>query len=116
MKSATTYAQDGSSVITMAKDTDILVVLMSHWREGMGDMVFGTYIKEKKKLLKTFFWRISELIQSTIQQETLLFAHAWSGCDATSAIYRKGNHVQYGSLCSQYYLLNQLCVIITSDI
>ena len=33
---------------------------MSHWREGMGDMVFGTDIKEKKKRPKTFFSRISE--------------------------------------------------------
>ena len=89
---------------------------MSHWREGMGDMVFGTDIKEKKKRPKTFFSRISELIQSTTRQETLLFAHAWSGCDTTSAIYQKGNHVQYGALCSRYYLLNPLCVIIPSDI
>ena len=53
MKSAVTYAQDGLSVITMAEDTEILVLLMSHWREGVGDMVFGTDIKEKKKRLKT---------------------------------------------------------------
>ena len=74
----------------MAEDTDILVLLMSHWREGMGGMVFGTDIKEKKKRSKAFFWCISELIQSTTQQETLLFAHAWSGCDTTSAVYQKG--------------------------
>ena len=81
----------------------------------MGDLVFGTDIKKKKKRSKTFFWRISELIQSATQK-TLLFAHAWSGCDATSAIYQKGNHVQYGALYSQYFSLNQLCVIITSNI
>ena len=63
-------------------------------------MVFGTDIKEKKKQSKTFFWHISELIQSTTQQETLLFDHTWSGCDATSAIYQKGNQVQYGALRS----------------
>ena len=57
--------------------------------EEMGDMVFGIDIKATKKWLKTF-WCISELIQSTTQQETLLFAHAWSGCDTTSAIYQKG--------------------------
>ena len=39
-----------------------------------------------------------------------------SGCDATSAIYQKGNHVQYVALRSQYCLLNELFVIITSDI
>ena len=59
---------------------------------------------------------MSELIQSTTQQETLLLAHAWCGYDTTSAIYQKGNHVQYGALCSQYHLLNYFCVIITSDI
>ena len=81
-----TYAQDGRSIITMAEDTDILVLLMNHWAEGMGNMVLGTDIKENKKRFKTFFWCKSELIQSTTQQETLLFAHAWPGCDTTSAI------------------------------
>ena len=82
----------------------------------MGGMAFGTDIKEKEKQSKTFFWRISEHIQSTTQQKTLFFAHAWSGCDTTSPIYQKGNHVQYGALCNQYHLLNQVYFIITSDI
>ena len=60
MKLAITYAQDGRSVTSIAEDTDILGLLMSHWRERMGDMVFGTDIKEKKMQSKTF-WRISEL-------------------------------------------------------
>ena len=76
VKSAITYAEDGRSVITMAEDTDILVLLISHLREVMGDMVFGTDIKEKKKRSKTLFWRINELTQSTTQQETILFAYA----------------------------------------
>ena len=100
-KSAITDAQDGYSVIPIAEDTDILILLMSHWREGMGYIVCVTDSKEKKKRSKTFFLRIIELIQSTTQQETLLLAQAWSGCDTTSAIYQKGNHVQYGALCSQ---------------
>ena len=49
MKSAITYAQDGHTVITMAEYTDILVFVMSHWREGMGKVVFATDIKEKNK-------------------------------------------------------------------
>ena len=53
VKSAITYAQDECSVITMAEDTDILVLLMSHWKEGMSDMMFGRDIKEKKKQSKT---------------------------------------------------------------
>ena len=76
VKSAITYAQGGCSVITMVEDTDILILLMSHWKEGMGDMVFGRDIKEKKERSKTSFWRMSELIQSTTQQETLLFGYA----------------------------------------
>ena len=61
MKLAITYAQGGRNVTSMAEDTDILVLLMSHWRERMGDVVFGADIKEKNKRSKTF-WRISELI------------------------------------------------------
>ena len=61
MKLAITYVQDGRSITSIAEDTDILGLLMSHWRERMGDMVFGADIKEKKMRSKTF-WRISELI------------------------------------------------------
>ena len=49
VKSAISYALDGQSVITMAEDTDVSVLLMSHWGEAMGDVVFGRDIKEKKK-------------------------------------------------------------------
>ena len=69
----------------------------------MGDMVFDTDIKEKKKQSKIFFCCISELVKSTTKQETHLFAHGWSGWDAKSAFYQKGNYVQSGALCSQYY-------------
>ena len=103
LKSAITCAKDGRSVITMAEDTDILVFLMSHWREGMGDMVFGTDIQEKNKQLKTFFCCISKLDQPVTKWETLPFAHGVSECDTTSAVYQKGNHVQFGGLCSQHY-------------
>ena len=104
LKSAITCKKDGRSVITMAEDADILVLLMSHWREGMGDMVFGTDIKEKNKQLKTFFCCISKLVQSVTKWEILLFAHGVSECDTTSAVYQKGSHhVQFGGLCSQYY-------------
>ena len=68
----------------------------------MGDMVFYTDIKKNKKQLKIFFCCISELVKSTAKKETLLFAHGWSGCDATSAFYQKGKYVQFGALCSQY--------------
>ena len=40
VKSDISYALDGQSVITMAEDTDVPVLLMSHWGEGMGDVVF----------------------------------------------------------------------------
>ena len=41
--------QSKGSAVTMAEDTDVSVLLMSHWGEAMGDVVFGRDIKEKKK-------------------------------------------------------------------
>ena len=58
----------------------------------MGDMVIAIEKNLKKKASKKLsFWRVSTLIdQKSIDQNTLLPAHAWTGCDTTSAIYHKG--------------------------
>ena len=89
VKTGLEFAERGRTVVTMAADTDILVLLMSHWRKGMGEMIFGTEIKVKNKMSKLRYWRISDLLAEN-HPETLLFAHAWTGCDTTSAIHQKG--------------------------
>ena len=76
-------------VTVSAEDTDILILVMSHWNRMLHDMFFSTEVKEKStKVVKS--WRISSLVENCNYREHLLFAHAWSGCDSTSAIHRQG--------------------------
>ena len=79
VKQATDYTRVGRDVVVMAKDTDTLVLMMSHWKVSMGDTVIAIEKKLKKKASKNLsFWQISTLInKKSIDQDTnLLLAHA----------------------------------------
>lgn len=107
VKQAVEYAQFGRNVVVMAEDTDILILMLSHWKADMGDMFIGFENKVKKKAAKKLsFWNISMLQKST-NKDILLFAHAWTGCDTTSAIFQKGKIKILDQLKSNK--INELC-------
>ena len=91
VKQAIDYAKVGRDVEVMAEDTDLLVLMMSHWKTSMGNMVIAIGKKLKKKASKKIsFWRVSALFdKKSIDQDTLLLAHAWIGCDTTLHIMFK---------------------------
>ena len=78
VKQATDYTRVGRDVVVMAKDTDTLVLMMSHWKVSMGDTVIAIEKLKKKTSKKLSFWQISTLInKKSIDQDTnLLLAHA----------------------------------------
>ena len=76
-------------VTVSAEDTDVLILLMSHWIGTLHDIFFSTELREKPaKVVKS--WKTPELVASCGYTEHLLFAHAWSRWDPTSAIHRQG--------------------------
>ena len=81
------YAIEGSEVNVVADDTDVLVLLMYHWKQNMASIYF---LSEAGKNLN--IWRISDLVEQAgpIVTSYLLFLHAWSGCDTTSATFGQG--------------------------
>ena len=57
VKQAIEYARVGRDAVVTAEDTDILVLMMSHWKASMGDMVIAIEKKLKKKAFKKLsFW------------------------------------------------------------
>ena len=72
----------------VADDTDVLILLMHYWTENMADVYF---LSEPKKSQKKGMqeWIICDLIAKggTLVTSHLLFIHAWSGCDTTSATF-----------------------------
>ncbi len=84
-------ANGGITVNVVADDTDVLILLMYHWKETMGDVYFLSAPKRApKKGLQV--WSISNLITKAggFITSHLLFIHAWSGCDTTSATFGHG--------------------------
>ena len=85
------FASRGRSVSVIADDTDVLVLLIYHWNHAMADICFHSEAKKtQKKGLKV--WKICDLATKVgnIVTSHLLFIHAWSGCDTTSATFGQG--------------------------
>ena len=75
-------------VTVVADDTDILVLLMYHWNSSMNDIQFATK-KKVDKINVPVQYSIKHLVENQPHTRHLLFAHAWGGCDTTSAIHNQ---------------------------
>ena len=73
-----------SCTLVVADDTDIFVMLLYHWQTEMND-IFLFQTRSRRT------WSIKKC-QNEIAtiKEHLLFAHAFTGCDTTSAVFAKG--------------------------
>ena len=80
------------SVIVAADDTDIAVMLVHHWHAGLSDIYF---LQESYN--RAWSVKYSCAVNSSIKPH-LLFLHAFSGCDTTSAIFNQGTE-KIVSLC-----------------
>ena len=77
----------------VADNTDVLILLMHHWRDSMAEVYILCEPKStSKKVLQV--WRMRDLVAKagTLVVSHLLFLHAWSGCDSTSATFGQGKH------------------------
>lgn len=83
-------SREGREVSVVADDTDILVLLMYHWKQDMADVYFHSEASRTKQGLKV--WKIRDIVTKAQKEVTsnILFLHAWSGCDTTSATYGHG--------------------------
>ena len=66
------------------------MLLMFHRKEGMN--VYMLAETPNKKDVHREFWKIENLVKEAGEVVTshILFIHAWSGCNTTSAIYGQG--------------------------
>ena len=88
VSSALGYAREGASVRIVANDTDILIVLIHHWDETMADI----FLRRPSAKAGLNEYNIRDIVASVdpVVKRHILFAHAWSGCDTTSATYGQG--------------------------
>ena len=91
IKCALRFAIRRNEVNVVADDTDVLILLIYHWKPSMADIYFHSEAKKSQKKGLVVF-KISDLSSNIGQVITanILFLHAWSGCDTTSATYGHG--------------------------
>ena len=83
VSTALTAAKEHPTTV-VADDTDIAVMLLYHWEDKMSPIYF---LQERGKKC----WSIKNLqCEIASIKPYLLFIHAWSGCDTTSALFGKG--------------------------
>ena len=66
---------EGRDVVFVADDTDIAVMILYHWKEELGDIIFYQERQQKGWSIKQAAERLGDL------REHVLLVHAWSGCD-----------------------------------
>ena len=89
VSTALKIAESDKTVFVVAEDTDILIMLIHHWRPEMADILM---VKEKNSKIKG---KCLELISiqkmyhamNPLRRDNILFIHAWSGCDTTSSTF-----------------------------
>lgn len=91
VKTVLQIASNGNSVTVFPNDTDIIVMLAHHWKEGMATVLVRSDICRKGYMTakQLNIGEVSQLLRSDIK-DLLLFIHAFGGCDTTSAIFEKG--------------------------
>ena len=80
-----------SDVIVVSDDTEILVLLINHYSKDFHDIYFLSESARRSKE-NIGFSKISDF-RTKIGEEAstaLIFSHAWSGCDTTSATFGHG--------------------------
>ena len=91
VKCALEFAIRKNEVNVVADDTDVLILLIYHWKSNMADIYFYSEAKksQKKNLVVLKIRDITSKVGQVITAN-ILFLHAWSGCDTTSATYGHG--------------------------
>ena len=92
-KTALNYARESNDVLLFAEDCDILVMLVHHYDPEMADIGICKLPTGKDRQGKRgtiFSVRNIVLTLDATLKKNILFVHAWSGCDSTSATFNKG--------------------------
>ena len=79
-------AISGKNVITVADDTDVLVMLLHFWNSEMGNI---SLLNRKKAERLINIGKVADKIGRVVLRSHL-FIHAFCSCDATSAVHGKG--------------------------
>ena len=105
---AISHAINGTPCTVIADDTDIIILLIHHFKEDMADICFSS-----EKCAKS--WSMRDVVQQIgpTMKDHILFLHAWHGCDTTSAIFEKGKT----ALCKKIessVIVRQLATILSN--
>ena len=74
---------NSGTVIAVADDTDVAVILVHHWEVAIQDIYF---LEEQWNKV----WSVKDVCTRNVAiKKHLLFLHSWPGCDSTSTVFGK---------------------------
>ena len=93
VSTALKLAGSGKKTTVVADDADILVILLHHWNNEMADIFLHSEAKKKENIVPLYSIKDISASLGENMKSLILFVHAWTGCDTTSAIYGQGKLV-----------------------
>ena len=110
-------AEDGLHTTVVADDTDILVLLLNMWTPRMSDILLRHEARKSiKKDLEIFSIKENVDILSDRVVKNLLFIHAWSGCDTTSATFSHGKTQLMKIVERNLNVIEEICSVFTNPL
>jgi hypothetical protein len=98
-KAAVDLATNNIVATVVADDTDVLVLLVHHFKHNMADIyMLSTCKSGKDQTCKLVSIRSVHLQIGELAVKQLLVVHALSGCDTTSAPFGQGKHKAFKKL------------------
>ena len=89
VSSALEFAHNGQTVTVLSEDTDVFLMCLYHWENGMAD-IFIRKEGRQKRPAETYSMKEANTSIPAVIRRHILFIHAWSGCDTTSATFGHG--------------------------
>ena len=84
-------AQTGFTIL-IGEDTDLLILLLYHFQDSMYNILFRSDVKRPHSVQPNRIYNI-RLLQRSMEKDvvnSMLFLHAFTGCDSTSRIHSVG--------------------------
>ncbi|KAJ1519218.1 hypothetical protein ONE63_011176 [Megalurothrips usitatus] len=96
VKTALQYLHGGRNVIVASTDTDVLAMLLAHAKPG--DKMLHVLHPASSKSPGKVYDVAKVQMEIGVMKDNVLFAHAMTGCDTTSALFSKGKKTAWNVL------------------
>ena len=115
VKTAIRYASENQSVVIVAEDTDIFIMLLHHWQPDHAEIYLRKENRSSRKKAQVYAMSHAHASIEENIRRNILFLHAWSGCDTTSMTFGHGKTSILKAISTSQTLQSNASIIASDD-